>query len=226
MSSSRPASVFARVAPIPARTVFTVPMVGAVDAVMLPPVRVAPSARTIVLLTAKPFRSSVAPLTRVMVPESEPALPIWTVPLLMVAPAKVLATERSSVPEPFIVRVPVPRFKASVLMVTLPAPPMVRFWSVLLTPPVSVKVPAAEVMLEAVASVIAPPKELSPEILRSAPAEEIPVPLSVSASAPMAMPPCRRSSAPEITDVAPAEVPSAVAWAAVSTPTETVVLPV
>ena len=157
---------------------------------------------------------------------SESILPSRTVPLLMVAPAKVFATERSSVPEPDMIREPVPRFKASVLMVTSPAPLMVRFWLVLLTPPVSVKVPAAEVMLEAVASVIAPPKELSPEILRRAPARSMPVPLSVKASAPMAMPPCRRSSAPEVTDVAPAEVPSAVALAATRTPAEIVVLPV
>ena len=93
-------------------------------------------------------------------------------------------------------------------------------------PPLRVSVPASELMREAEARVTAPARALSPEKLRRAPAEETPVPSSVTASAATVMPPKSRSSAPDATDVAPAEAPRPEAWLTASTPAETVVAPV
>ena len=158
-------------------------------------------------------------------PVVEPA-PICNLPAVIVmAPLKVLAAAMVKVPAPSLVSVPVPSDRPVVFTVTLPAPPMVSPRLEDEMPPVRARVPASELMRLAEAKVIAPPSELSPERLRRAPLEEMPPPLSVTASEAIVMPSCRRSSAPEVTEVAPAEVPRDRAWAAVSTPWVTEVAP-
>ena len=161
VSSSRPASSFVSVVPV--RTTSTVPVVGVVAVESEPPVTVAPAFRTSVFAMVRPFRSSVAPLSSVMVPApSELSLPILTMPLLMVAPAKMLAKSSSSVPEPDMIREPLPRSSPTVLMVTSPAPPMVRFAPVLVTPPVKVTSELAVIVRAAAPSPTVPLKVSAP----------------------------------------------------------------
>ena len=67
---------------------------------------------------------------------------------------------------------------------------------------------------------------LVPEMLRSAPSAAMPVPFSVSASAPTVMLFWICSAAPLATVTPPATVPSAVALRMLTTPAEIVVAPV
>ena len=130
---------------------------------------------------------------------------------------------------------PVPSFvsvpEVDVLMpdverVVAPEPPTVRANPLPVIPPVRVKVPESELIRDAEPSVIAPDQELLPETLRRAPADEIPVPFKVNASAPTEIPPCSSSAAPVETVTPPAVVPVAVAFWRFNTPAETVVAPV
>ncbi len=76
------------------------------------------------------------------------------------------------------------------------------------------------------ASVIAPPKRLTPvPLVVRAPLLPMPVPANVSASAPMVTPPATAKVAPLSTTVPAAVLPSAELWEAVSVPAETRVSP-
>ncbi len=110
-------------------------------------------------------------------------------------------------------------------IVTLPAPPTVSSCPVPVLVPLSVRVPASELIREALPSVIAPLNVLLPLVLRNAPPPEIPVPLSVRASATV-MTPVTLRAAPLATVVSPAVVPSAVAFEIATTPALIVVAPV
>ena len=211
VSSRRPASAFTSGVE-PVRTTSSVPVVGAEEAGSEPPVRVAPAARVSVLAIVRSFRSSVPAAATVTPPvPSEEAWPILIVPELMVVSAKLLATLSSRTPVPDIVRDPVPRLRPRASMVTSPAPVMVRFRFVPVTPPVRTSLSAALAINVSAPRTIAPPSVLTPERLRSAPLPETPVPAIVMASLATVMPPCTRSAAPARTVVPAAAVPSAVA---------------
>ena len=86
VSSRRPASVFTRSA-VPVRTTSTVPDCGVEVAGSEPPVRVAPAAKVIVLVTTMLFRFSVPAAATLTVPvPSAPTSPILIVPVLIVVP--------------------------------------------------------------------------------------------------------------------------------------------
>jgi hypothetical protein len=115
--------------------------------------------------------------------------------------------------------------------VVLPLPPTVRLVLLPVIVPETVRVPASELRRAAEPRLMAPAQELAPLILRRAPVLEIPVPLSVRASVPTLMPPCNWSAAPLVTEVPEAGSllavpPSALEFWRLSTPAETVVVPV
>ena len=128
-------------------------------------------------------------------------------------------------PEPSTVRVPEP-LPITPDSVMLPAPPNVRLLEPLVRPPERVRVPASELIRVSPVSVMAPAKLLLPLRLCSAPPDDIPDPLSVSALLPTLMPPLKRSSAPLATEIEPAVVPSAAELRISIDPPLMVVLPV
>ncbi len=85
--------------------------------------------------------------------------------------------------------------------------------------------PASAMIVAAVATVTEPDQELVPLTRCKAPEDEMPEPFKVSGSAPTEMPPARRSSAPELTTVAPTVLPSAEVCCTSRTPLLTVVVP-
>jgi hypothetical protein len=159
---------------------------------------------------------------------SEPEPEIVTPPplsLMVVEPVYVLVPDIVSVPALDLVKVPVPIATAPEIVV-VPMPSTVRFVFVPDTPFDKVKVDDASTWISD-----APPKLTTPEIvfepavLRSAPADDEPVPVMVIGS-PSEIPPDTANVPPSETVVAPAGVPSAVAFDTASVPTETVVAPV
>ena len=90
----------------------------------------------------------------------------------------------------------------------------------------NVREPLSELIRAALPSVTVPCHTFVPLMLRRAPSEEIPVPLSVRASAPTVMVFWIWSAAPPVTVVPAAVVPSAVAFWMFKTPAVTVVRPV
>ena len=133
--------------------------------------------------------------------------------------------ERVRMPAPSLVRVPVV-VPMTPLMTVLPAPPTVRPRPAPLILPETVSVPASELMRLAVTRATVPVQVLAPEMLRSAPSLEMPVPFKVRVSPVTVMLFCICSAAPAVTDAPPALVPSAELFWILSTPAETVVAPV
>ncbi len=80
-------------------------------------------------------------------------------------------------------------------------------------------------MLALEPSVTDPPHVLLPLILRNAPLPPIPLPLTVSVSAPTVIPPCSSKAAPLATVTPPAMVPVPCAFWTFKTPTSTAVAP-
>ena len=181
------------------------------------------------------FRKSSVPAEPTVVPAAVVPSAWLTVTAIVpseivVAPVKVFVPERASVPAPVLERMieapPVP-----ILPATLKSPPPEKV-RVFVPPPISKRLPFNESVPESavIELVVFKPMEpaisLAPETFRSAPPLLTPVPLIVSASAPTVMPPCSSSAAPDATVVPPPVVPSAVAFWMLSTPAETVVVPV
>ena len=130
------------------------------------------------------------------------------------------------VPEPSFVRAPaVEVLMPLVEIVVLALPPTVKANPVPVIPPVSVSVPLSELIRVAAPRVIAPLMELVPEMFRRAPALEMPVPLSVRASAPIEILPWTSREAPSVTLVPLVVEPNAVACCTFKFPAETVVTP-
>ena len=111
--------------------------------------------------------------------------------------------------------------------VTLPAPPTVRFCVPVMALPVEtlrLRVPASELMREAPAKVIKPEIVLSPEMLRRAPPELMPVPVRLIASA-LAGVAVSSSAALFATVVEPLVLPRALASETRSAPALTLMAP-
>ena len=140
----------------------------------------------------------------------EPPLIAVAWPALVATAASALtaptALKKVSVPEPTCVSVEVPGDAS------FTAPPSVR----LPLPPMPASAP----------SVIAPPYDALPEFTIRAPLLPAPGPLTVNASAPMAMPLSISRVAPVATVVPPPVVPSALLLAAFSVPALIAVAPV
>ena len=116
-----------------------------------------------------PPKVSAGPATAAPVVFSVP--PIWSVPPLTVTvPLRMFVPLRIAVPESSLVKLPVPRATAP-LMVMFPAPPTLRFWLSAITELalLRVSVPASAAMRAVPARVIVPPKVFVPLMLRSAP---------------------------------------------------------
>ena len=132
-------------------------------------------------------------------------------------------------PLPSLVSVPEPVVMVPATM-PLPVPPKVRFVLVpvmLLAAVLKVRLSASELISTPLEpNVTVPCQTLLPLMLRSAPSAEIPVPLSVSDSAPTVMLFWICKAAPEVTEVPAAVVPRAVAFRMLSTPAFTAVVPV
>lgn len=156
---------------------------------------------------ADPSPLIVVPFANVTLPEPKAALfPTTTVPAKRVnPPLKVLFPERVRLPVPALVRVRAP-----------PLSPIA---------PDNVIAPAEVPTLELAAKVTAPLKLDAPAPeLTKAPALEIPVPLIVTASAPIVRP-LRSKAAPELTVVPPAVVPNAELSPSFTVPALIVVVP-
>ena len=138
-----------------------------------------PAALTLSPITRAPAMALIA---AVLFNASTPAFTV-------VVPEKVLADAplNVKVPEPFIVRPPVPL--TTPLKVIFPAPVSVRRKPPLVKAPLRVNVPASDAIVVAEPSVTEPLMLLLPLMLRMAPSFETPLPFRVSASAPTAMPP-------------------------------------
>ena len=178
------------------------------------------------IVWSKPLRSRMAPAATVVALFGPNALaaPARSVPAaIATAPVEVSEPESVRTPAPSLVSVPAPVPRTPV-SVRLPAPPSVSACAPEILPD-SVSVPASELMRVAEPSVMAPAMLLTPDRLRSAPPAAMPVPFRVRASAPTAIPPWTCRAAPLATVVPAAVLPSAVAFATVSAPPETVVVP-
>ena len=169
------------------------------------------------------FSTSLAPELTVMRPTPPAEAPSRvTVPAPTVKPVKVFAPESVTLPLPSAL------FTEAVPMIPettmFPSPPK----TVLKAPPkapVSVSVPASELMRVAPVRVRAPAKVLAPETLRRAPELLMPPPLKVSGSARVVIPPWISRAAPEVIVVFPATVPRAPAEAILRTPAVMLVVP-
>ena len=134
-----------------------------------------------------------------------------------------LVPDSESVPEPFLVRVPVVVPMAP-LIATVPEPSTVRFMA---APPIElerVSVPESDWTWEWLVNVIAPLKVLLPLVLRITPVVDEPVPAIERASVSV-MPPLTDRAPVEAIDVEPADVPSDPEFDAATIPAEMVVTP-
>ena len=111
--------------------------------------------------------------------------------------------------------------------VSVPAPVLVSACALPERLPLIVReLPDAVLIVDAAVSVTLPLTVLEPLRLTSAPPPAMPVPASPVIASATVMPPCKASTAPLVTEVPPAAVPSAVLFAAITVPVEMVVAPV
>ena len=148
-----------------------------------------------------------------------------------VNPVKVLFAASTSVPEPSFVRLPL-EMAIGLFTVTLPLPPIYKLYVPETALPLgaNVNVPESELIRLSAVNVITPAKLLFPDMFLNAPSFEIPVPLNVSASAPILMGLLLMSalncSAPlGRTITPPSVVPRALLCCALTTPAVIVVRP-
>ena len=146
--------------------------------------------------------------------------------LIVVVPEKVLVASRVNLPAPSLVNVPVV-VPITLAIVVSPAPPTVRPKPAPVIVPRfdSVSAPASVLIRALPARVIKPPKPVVPDRLRRAPVLPTPVPLRLSASAPIDRLLCSCRAALLATVVPPVVEPSAEAFWIFNTPAETVVVP-